>query len=364
MPLRHYQPESYTQLLGQKKQQIEHKLNQLYPSDIEVYTSQPHSFRMRAEFRIWHQGNDLFYAMFAPEDKKTPVRVDQLPIASEAIQHLMPKLLEHIKANLLLREKLFQIEFLSSQTGQVLVTLIYHKPLPDAWLKLGAELEKALNIFVIGRSRKQKCVISQDYIEETLNVAGNTYHYRQYENGFTQPNAGVNEHMLAWASQQLQGSQGDLLELYCGNGNFTCVLAPHFDKVLATEISKTSVNSAHYNFALNNTKNVQIARMSSEELTQAFNKTRTFRRLADINLDHYQFSTLFVDPPRAGLDPGTLALARQFDHILYISCNPDTLLDNIRTLSPEYDISHFALFDQFPYTHHLECGAMLKKSAN
>lgn len=39
----------------------------------------------------------------------------------------------------------------------------------------------------------------------------------------------------------------------------------------------------------------------------------------------YAFTTLFVDPPRSGLDPLTVELARGFDNILYISCSPQTL---------------------------------------
>jgi len=83
--------------------------------------------------------------------------------------------------------------------------------------------------------------------------------------------------------------------------------------------------------------------------------------MKDIDLDSYRFSTLFVDPPRAGLDVVTLNLAASFEHILYISCNPQTLRENIVALSATHDISAAAVFDQFPYTHHLECGLLLKR---
>ena len=71
--------------------------------------------------------------------------------------------------------------------------------------------------------------------------------------------------------------------------------------------------------------------------------------------------TLFVDPPRAGLDAPTVALARGFDHILYISCNPQTLRDNVEALHATHRIAAAAAFDQFPYTHHLECGLLLQR---
>ena len=72
------------------------------------------------------------------------------------------------------------------------------------------------------------------------------------------------------------------------------------------------MKSAETNFALNGVENVNVVRMSSEEFTEALNGERPFRRLAEVDLASYDFSTIFVDPPRAGLDSGTLELARRF----------------------------------------------------
>ena len=49
------------------------------------------------------------------------------------------------------------------------------------------------------------------------------------EGGFSQPNGRMCEKMLTWAAEVTRGSaEADLLELYCGNGNFTVALAPNF----------------------------------------------------------------------------------------------------------------------------------------
>ncbi|MDB2616869.1 tRNA (uridine(54)-C5)-methyltransferase TrmA, partial [Luminiphilus sp.] len=69
------------------------------------------------------------------------------------------------------------------------------------------------------------------------------------------------------------------------------------------------------------------------------------------------------DPPRAGLDEATLALAGRFNNILYISCNPQTLLSNLTVLQTTHEITDLAFFDQFPYTHHLESGVLLTRRA-
>lgn len=125
-------------------------------------------------------------------------------------------------------------------------------------------------------------------------VAGKEIIYRQVENSFTQPNATMNIQMLEWAIDVTKGSKGDLLELYCGNGNFSLALAQNFNRVLATEIAKPSVAAAQYNIAANHIDNVQIIRMAAEEFTQAMNGVREFNRLQGIDLKSYQCETIFV----------------------------------------------------------------------
>ncbi len=361
MPLSQVNPDNYQLQLEQKLARIRKQFAAFALADIEVLPSPPLHYRLRAEFKIWHEGEDSFYAMFKPGQKNKPFRVDNFPIGSETINRLMAEILAAVKASNCLRNRLFQIEFLTTLSGQALVSMIYHKPLDEKWQLEARTLQERLNIKIIGRSRKQRLVLSEDYVIEQLEVDGQSYQYQQIENSFTQPNGEVNQHMLSWARHHSSQLHGDLLELYCGSGNFTAVLADNFSKVLATEISKTSVRSAEFNFKLNNISNVQLVRMSSEDFSAALKGERLFKRLRDIELKDFQFSTLLVDPPRAGLDEGTLALASGFDNILYISCNPDTLYSNLETLNKTHSVKHFAVFDQFPYTDHIECGVMLER---
>ena len=167
--------------------------------------------------------------------------------------------------------------------------------------------------------------------------------------------------MLEWAIDITKDSSGDLLELYCGNGNFSIALAPNFRKVLATELASPSVMAAQYNIEVNGIENLQIIRMSAEDFTDAMAGKREYNRLKGIDLNSYECNTIFVDPPRAGLDENTLKLVSLYNHILYISCNPNTLIENLNVLSKTHKIIRFALFDQFPYTEHMECGVLLEK---
>ena len=328
--------------------------------DLEIYDSQPYGFRMRAEFRVWHENGQAHYAMNKPGEKR-PFIIQDFPIGSALINRLMPQIMAEVNNSDTLSYKLFSMEYLTTTTGEALITLIYHRQLDEQWQQVAEQLQSTFNIKIIGRSRKQKVVLSDDFVTETLEVNQRQYSYQQVEASFTQPNAQVNQKMLTWASNCLANSSDDLVELYCGNGNFTAVLAQYFDKVLATEISKVSVNSASTNFTANKIDNVTIARLSSEEFTQALNRERKFRRLADINLDSFNFSTIFVDPPRAGLDCGTEKLVTEMDHILYISCNPETLAANLKQITKTHRVVKAALFDQFPWTHHIESGVYLER---
>lgn len=354
--------DNYPTILEKKAQQVSALFKDLALPEPTVFPSEPAHYRLRAEFRLWHENGSAYYAMFDPAEPKTPVRVDQLAIASKAIYDLMPILLEKLNGQLMLSKRLFQVEFLSTLSGDMLVSLIYHRRLDEEWEALARTLASELNIQIIGRSKKQKLVLDRDYVIETLPIGGKDYAYHQYEGAFTQPNGKLNAEMINWAKTQVgENSHADLLELYCGNGNFTIPLSRHFRKVLATEISKTSVKAAHENFALNGVSNTEVLRMSSEDFTAALNKERSFRRLEHISLDSYDISTVLVDPPRAGLDENTRQLISGFDNIVYISCNPETLYRDLQILAKTHAVDAFALFDQFPYTHHMECGIFLKR---
>jgi tRNA (uracil-5-)-methyltransferase len=329
--------------------------------ELAVFESTEKNFRMRAEFRIWHKGPVSTYCMFSDDEYKRPYDITEFPIGSALMNKLMAELMRDINADEVLRTKLFQIDFLTTLSGQALISLIYHRKLDDEWLEAARQIQNKLNIFIVGRSKNQKIVVEQDFVIEQLSVGNNTFFYQQIESGFTQPNGRVCEKMLAWATSKSQDWGGDLIELYCGNGNFTLPLSNNFRKVLATELAKPSVKSALFNLELNQITNVAIARLSSEDFSQAMDKVRSFTRLENIDLDSYNFTSIFVDPPRSGIDPHTTLITQRYENIMYISCNPATLRENLRSMMTTHDITHMAVFDQFPYTQHLEVGVTLKK---
>ena len=356
-----FDPAGYAGQLEAKRQRLVELLQPFGAPEPAVFASPTEHFRLRAEFRLWYEGGQPHYAMFEPGDNRHPILIEQLPIASRRINELMMPLLDACKADRDLGHKLFQVEFLTTLSGEALVTLCYHRPIDEQWDLAAQRLAEQLGILLIGRSRGRRRVLQRDYVVEELQVEGRSWRYQQIEGGFTQPNGQVNQHMLGWALEAAGDNDDDLLELYCGNGNFTLPLSTRFRRVLATELSKSSVRSALENIADNQVENVTLVRLASEEVTQALTGVREFRRLQGIDLSGYAFGTVFVDPPRAGLDPATLALVKGYRRILYVSCNPETLAANIAELQHTHRITRCALFDQFPYTHHMESGVLLER---
>lgn len=435
-------------------------------ASIEVHQSDISHYRMRAEFRVWHEGEQISFAMFDKSrgrGKRTRlVKLTHFPTASRLIDAAMPLLLEYLAGSLVLKTSVFQATFLSTLSGQLLLTLVYHRSLRSdpAWENearaLGAFLTDALSkdpavtaelrrrqaelttsspvatssaesskeevagdgvengvkVAIVGRSKGEQIFLSDDHVTEQFAVristlrkttsaetsaeksaemsaetSGDEYttgaekkvlKYRQVENSFSQPNGRVNEKMLNWVHRHTRpsvegpmraGAKGALLELYCGNGNFCIALADNFERILATEMSKSSVKTAKENVALNDIRNIDVLRMSSEQFTEAMNGSRQFERLrvAGVDLSGYEWAdmTVLVDPPRAGVDEATLRqILARFRQVIYISCNPTTLKRDLEILTETHDITHTALFDQFPYTDHIESGTILRRKSS
>ncbi len=358
---------SYAEQLKRKEERVSGLLAPFFSDKLEVFNSPSDHYRARSEFRIWHDGDRCDYAMGKmPIDgvrEKGAINIEECPKVIEPIEKRMWQLLEKINASTdVLKHRLFAVEFLATTTDECLITMLYHRKLDDIWSAEAKLLEDELNCKIMGRSRKQKVILSDEFVTEKLEIDGKTFTYMQYESGFTQPNPTVNVKMIEWAiAQAKKVGHGDFLESYCGLGNFTLPLSHYFDKVLATEISKRSIYAALENCKLNSVENITFARLASEEMTEALGGKREFNRLKEIDLKSYDFSTVLVDPPRAGLDEGTIELISNIENIIYISCNPETLARDLVTLTNTHDVVEAAMYDQFPHTEHVESGVFLQK---
>ncbi|MBM0637063.1 tRNA (uridine(54)-C5)-methyltransferase TrmA [Campylobacter sp. VicNov18] len=346
--------------LEEKASFIKEYFKEFYQKDFKLFSSKNKHYRTRAEFSFYHQNDDLFYAMFNPQNKKKII-VENLEFVDEKIYAFMPKLLKYLRQHPTLKEKLFAAEFLAAKK-ELSTSLLYHKNIENIQKDLEL-LSHDLRINLIARSKGKKLVFKTENLKQSLYIQNKEIFYEVNNDCFIQPNTAINEKMIDWVCEILHTQKRmDLLELYCGYGNFTLALAQFFNKILATEISKSSIHLALKNCLINNVSNIHFARLSSQELSSALKKEREFFRLKNISLDSFNFSHVLVDPPRVGLDKSVINLIKNYKNIIYISCNPITLKENIKELNLTHKISDFALFDQFVNTPHLECGVFLSKT--
>ena len=349
----------YEEQVEFKKGFIRREFEPFYSGEFEFFASQRVGYRTRAEFGIWREGEELSYTMHGAKAKR--VFIDECPKVAAPIANLMPRLLGALAKNQILKEKLFGAEFISCASG-ILATLLYHKRLGEAEQ---GEIENLAREFagyrvtIAARAKGQKLLSGELNLQDRLNIGDKIYKFTFGDGAFIQPNTAVNEKMIAWAKGCVERG-ADLLELYCGHGNFTVPLAEKFKRVLATEISKSSIANALKNCELNSVDNIKFLRMSAEELMSAFGREREFNRLRELDIFSYDFSHVLVDPPRAGLDASVINFIKNYENIVYISCSPQSLKRDMAQLDATHEAVKFAVFDQFANTAHIECGVLLR----
>ncbi|CAJ1388214.1 unnamed protein product [Effrenium voratum] len=335
----HRKAESVQQLLSERLRRDGTGDLQVVPSPELLH------YRHRVRFEIRHTENETVrFAVFDPEVSGW-LFVDHYPIASLRINQLMADLRAALEDDQKLRWKAFQVELLSNTQGQGLALIMYHRRLDAEDQLLAARLGQRLEAAVVLRAKRQRLPKTGGFLLQENEVAGKLYTQQLLESSFFQANLRLNQLMQTWVVQQTVTQQAtDLLEMYCGNGNFTLPAAANFRRVLATEIDTKSLAGAEACATQAGVANIFFKKCKAEEM--------------QLQLPDYDFSTLLVDPPRAGLSERAREMAENFPQLIYISCNPRTLARDL-ALMDNFRIEAACLFDQFPWTDHAEVALRL-----
>jgi len=137
------------------------------------------------------------------------------------------------------------------------------------------------------------------------------------------------------------------LDLYCGTGIIGILISDLVESVTGIEVVKDAVINANDNKELNSINNINFICDKVENRINEFN---------DIDL-------IIVDPPRSGLDSKSIdnILRIGAKDVIYISCNPNTLVRDLKELTTLYDIKEVSIADMFPNTYHVETIVFLSK---
>lgn len=173
----------------------------------------------------------------------------------------------------------------------------------------------------------------KEYLTEELDGVK----YEIHPNSFFQTNTSQAENMVKYVAEMVQGKT--VLDLYTGVGSFAIYLAKKLNKeVKGVDINEFSIELAKRNAKLNDV-DVEFEALPDSEVTSLEN--------AD---------TVIVDPPRPGLHPKMieLILREKPKQLIYVSCNPKTLAENLKELETIYKVQTLEGIDMFPHTPNVE----------
>ena len=176
--------------------------------------------------------------------------------------------------------------------------------------------------------------------------------FRIGANTFFQTNSVQVERLYqtAFDELKLEGTE-DVLDLYCGTGAISILLAQRAQSVTGVELVAASVAAAKENAALNGLVNCRFV----EGDVTAFLKGLGGAQM---------FPVMVIDPPRAGLHPKALKRILEYapKKLLYISCNPATFSRDVKeAVAAGYELARVIPVDMFPHTMHIELVGLLQR---
>ncbi len=235
-------------------------------------------------------------------------------------------------------------------------------PALEPWARGIAALSPAVRSVTLGLNRSQANIA---YAEEERVLWGRPaiverllgLEFEASANAFLQTNSRQAEALYAAALEAAGPGGSDLvLDLYCGTGTLTLLLARVAGQVVGVESVEAAVAAARRNAERNGIANARFV---------AGEARRVLRQWARGELPGApRPAVVVVDPPRAGLHPRVVARVAELEphRIAYVSCNPATLARDVRDFAGRgYRLVETAPFDLFPHTPHIECVARLER---
>lgn len=281
--------------------------------------------------------------------------IETCPILHEKLNAALPLLRETLNA-LETKTSIVQIEAAVGDNDQALVFKTV-SPMPEKDLQKLATLAAKLGFMFFLQPDGSRTLSrlypaeGSNYLHYSLPAQGVQFQFCATD--FTQINPAMNRKMINLSLELLKLDKGDnLLDLFCGLGNFSLSLAPFCSQVTGIEGSIDMVQRAKDNAIKNKLANARFycADLSKNKALTPFLKE--------------SFTKILLDPPRTG----ALEMINQISQfpasaIVYVSCNPATFARDAGILVKQhgYRLKKLAAMDMFPHTTHVESIALFER---
>ncbi len=327
----------------------------------------PYNYRNKAQYPVGldKDGNPAI-GVFA-KMSHTIIPIENCKIQTEISQRIAKTILEFIKEN--------NIEVYNEKTGNGIFRHIV--------IKVGKYTEEIMCILVLNKTgfRKEQELVkllttkfpeiktivknintkNTNVIlgEKNINVYGNgyiedklgEYVFKISPMSFYQVNPVQAEVLYNTAIEAAKLNNQDILfDLYCGIGTIGIFASKFVKKVYGIEIVPQAIEDAKENTKINKITNAEFI---VGDVEFAFDEL--------VNKKEIKPTAIIVDPPRKGLDDKTIQniLKLKTEKVVYVSCNPATMVRDLAKMEEEYKIEKIQPVDMFPFTRHVECVAVL-----
>ena len=367
--LRHVE---YKKTLEMKQNAVQSLVNKTLKNKVNVEKTlgmeEPYFYRNKAQYPVGiDKNNNPVIGVFANRTHEI-IPIEECFIQNKQSQKLAKFVLDFIKEN--------NISVYDEKTGKGLVRHIV--------TKVGIRTNEIMLIIVInGQSIPKEKELIKDVLEKfpnvktivkninkkNTNVIMGNKNINLYGNGFIEDILGdyrfkisplsfyqVNpiqaEKLYNIGVKEAGISKDDIVfDLYCGIGTISIFMAKYAKKVYGIEIVEEAIKDAKENAKLNNINNTEFIAGDVENILDDL-----------INNKKIIPDVIMIDPPRKGLDNKSVdnILKIKSKKIVYISCNPASLVRDLAKLEEIYDIKMIKPIDLFPFSKHCEVCTVLQ----
>ena len=371
---------NYQTTLEMKQKMVQNLVNKTLEGKVEVEKTigmeNPYYYRNKAQYPVGvDKENNPVVGIFAQRTHEI-IPMENCFIQNPVSEIISKTIIKSIKEN--------KIAVYNEKTGNGLMRHIV--------IKVGVKSKEVMCILVVnGEKFPQEKIILEDLLKEfrtnqklkeyklktvvknintkNTNVILGTKNITLYGEGYIYDQLGeytfkispmsfyqtnpIQTEILYQKAIEFAELKGDeiLLDLYCGIGTIGIFASKNAKKVYGIEIVEDAIKDAKENAKLNKIENTEFL-CGDVELT-----------LAEVLEKSGNPDVIFVDPPRRGLDTTTISniLKVEPSRVVYISCNPATMVRDLKILGEKYIVQKIQPVDMFPFTSHVECVVALNR---
>ena len=366
----------YNATLEMKQNAVQSLVNKTLKNKIEVKKTigmeYPFHYRNKAQYPIGvNKEGEPIIGVFAQRTHEV-IPIEKCLIQNPKSEEIAKFILQFIKTNKIsvynekTRKGLFRhiVIKVGIKTGQVMCILVVNgRTIPNE-KKLVSELISnfpTIKAIVKNINMKNTNVILG---KENVNLYGNgyiedvlgDYTFKISPLSFYQVNPVQAEKLYNLGVEMAQITEQDtVFDLYCGIGTITLFMSKYAKKVYGIEIVEEAIKAAKENAKINNIDNTEFYAGDVEVVLDDL-----------INNKGISADIVMFDPLRKGLDKNSInnILKIKPKKLVYISCNPATLIRDLSFFEEQYDINSIIPVDMFPFTSHVECVSVLELKEN